>query len=59
MIGVRGWGDSSGGNAHELAFTGNGHIAHRHGSTTSWGSWERIAHVSDIPTSLPASDVYA
>ena len=57
LIGVRGWGDSSGGNAHELAFTGNGHIAHRHGSTTSWGSWNRIAHVSDIPTKLPASNI--
>lgn len=57
LIGVRGWQDSSGGNAHELAFTGNGHIAHRHGSTTSWGSWNRIAHVSDIPTKLPASNI--
>ena len=57
LIGVRGWSDSSGGNAHELAFTGNGHIVHRHGSTTSWGSWNRIAHVSDIPTKLPASNI--
>ena len=57
LIGVRGWSDSSGGNAHELAFTGNGHIAHRHGSTTSWSSWNRIAHVSDIPTKLPASNI--
>ena len=42
LIGFRGWGDSSGGNAHELAFTGNGNLYHRQGSTTAWSSWNRI-----------------
>lgn len=56
LIGVRGWSDSSGGDSHEIAFTGNGHIAHRHGSTTSWVNWERIAHVSDIPANYVTTD---
>lgn len=42
LVGIRGWTDSSGGNAHELAFTGSGNLYHRHGSTTSWNSWNRI-----------------
>ena len=42
LIGFRGWSDSSGGNAHELAFTGNGNLYHRQGSTTTWSSWNRI-----------------
>ena len=42
LIGFRGWSDSSGGNAHELAFTGNGNLYHRQGSTTAWSSWNRI-----------------
>ena len=49
LIGVRGWSDSSGGNAHEIALTGNGYLMHRHGSTTSWYGWKRIAYTSDIP----------
>ena len=42
LIGIRGWSDSSGGNSHELAFTGNGALYHRHGATTSWNEWKRI-----------------
>ena len=42
LIGFRGWSDSSGGNAHELAFTGNGNLYHRHGATTAWNGWNRI-----------------
>lgn len=42
LMGIRGWSDSSGGNSHELAFTGSGNLYHRHGATTSWGSWNRI-----------------
>jgi len=52
VLGMRGWGDSSGGNAHEFALTGNGNIYHRHGATTSWNAWNRIAFASDIPTAL-------
>lgn len=42
LIGLRGWNDSSGGNAHELAFS-NDSILHRNGATTSWGAWRPIA----------------
>ena len=42
LFGLRGWSDSSGGNAHELAFNDSG-IYHRAGSTTEWGAWEKIA----------------
>lgn len=49
LIGVRGWSDNSGGNAHEIALTGNGYLMHRYGATTSWNDWKRIAYTSDIP----------
>ena len=42
LFGLRGWSDSSAGDAHELAFNNNG-IYHRAGSTTEWGAWEKIA----------------
>ena len=42
LFGLRGWSDSSGGDAHELAFNNNG-IYHRAGSTTEWGAWEKMA----------------
>lgn len=41
VLGLRGWSDSSGGNAHELAFNGNG-IYRRQGATTSWGNWYHL-----------------
>ena len=41
LLGLRGWGDSSGGNAHEIAFANSG-IYVRNGSTTSWGSWNKL-----------------
>lgn len=41
LVGLRGWGDSSGGNSHELAFNGNG-IYRRQGATTAWGNWFHI-----------------
>ena len=49
LMGVRGWSDDSGGNAHEIALTGNGYLMHRYGATTSWNGWKRIAYTSDIP----------
>ena len=48
------WMDSSGGCAHNLAFTENGNIWLRSG-TSSWGGWKKVAWASDIPTSLPAN----
>ena len=53
LLGVRGWQDSSGGDSHEIALTGNGELMHRHGSTTSWGSWDKIAHTSYVDTYFP------
>lgn len=41
LLGLRGWGDSSGGNSHELAFNNTG-VYWRNGGTTSWNSWHRI-----------------
>ena len=41
LLGLRGWDDSSGGNAHEIAFTDNG-IYVRNGSSTAWGSWNKL-----------------
>ena len=42
LLGIRGWGDSSGGDSHELAFDGGGGIYHRHGSTTTWNAWAKL-----------------
>ena len=42
IIGIRDWGDPSGGESHEFALTGNGGFYRRHGSTTTWGSWIRM-----------------
>ena len=50
LVGIRGWSDDSGGNAHELAFCGNGTLYHRHGATTSWGSWAKIYTSANKPT---------
>jgi outer membrane murein-binding lipoprotein Lpp len=58
IVGLRGWSDNSGGNAHEFAFNDTG-IFTRRGASTSWGSWAKLAMTSDIPSSLPASDVYS
>ena len=46
VVGLRGWSDSSGGNAYELAFNNTG-IYCRNGATTSWGSWNKILTLSD------------
>lgn len=41
LLGLRGWGDQAGGNAHEIAFTNSG-IYVRNGASTSWGSWNKL-----------------
>lgn len=41
LVGLRGWSDNSGGNAHELAFNDNG-IFRRNGATDTWGSWYKL-----------------
>lgn len=47
LVGIRGWSDNSGGNSHELAFTGSGSLYRRHGSTTSWSDWIQILDSSN------------
>lgn len=42
LVGIRGWSDNSGGDAHELAFCGNGNLYHRYGATTSWNAWKQV-----------------
>ena len=41
LVGLRGWSDDSGGNAHELAFNNSGIYA-RNGSSSTWNDWEKI-----------------
>lgn len=41
LLGLRGWSDSSGGNAWELAFNNTGIFA-RTGATTTWGNWQQL-----------------
>ena len=47
LVGLRGYGNSSGGNSHEIAFY-NGGISHRDGSSTSWGSWKQLIDSGNI-----------
>ena len=47
LVGLRGYGDSSGGNSHEIAFY-NGGISHRDGASTSWGSWKQLIDSGNI-----------
>ena len=41
LFGLRGWEESSGGNAYEIAFNDTG-VYVRSGESTTWGSWQRI-----------------
>ena len=47
VIGLRGWSDSSGGKAHELAFNDDSGIYTRMGSTTSWEGWRKLLDSSN------------
>lgn len=49
LIGLRGWSDSSGGNAVELAFCA-GSIYTRSGATTTWGSWKELVQNGSSPS---------
>ena len=45
------WGDDSGGKSHQMGFTYNNNIYVRVNSNrTTWGSWSRLAHASEIPS---------
>ena len=49
VLGIRPYGDSSGGNSYELAFEGNGSgIFYRTGATTTWGDWNQLSTVSYV-----------
>lgn len=58
-------GNHSGNYGGQLGISGNGYLYYRwitsgtFPTTADGASWKRIAYTSDIPTSLPASDVYA
>ena len=47
VVGFRQWADSSGGDAHELAFNNSG-LFMRSGATTSWGAWEQFITSANI-----------
>ena len=59
VLGLRGWSDNSGGYSHEFAFNNSGIYHRQESGSNTWGSWGKLALVSDIPSSLPASDVYS
>jgi len=46
LVGLRGWSDTSGGKAHELAFNDSG-IYHRIGATNAWGDWSKLVTSSN------------
>ena len=57
-------GNHSGNYGGQLGISGNGYLYYRcinggsFPTTANGASWSRIAYTTDIPTSLPASDVY-
>lgn len=59
VIGFRSWSDSSGGNSHEFAFTGNGNLCRRHGATTSWGAWQTILDSGNYKTYCTPANIGA
>lgn len=51
IIGWRGWSDSSGVYAWEIASTNKNRLYVRSGATTTWNNgWSALAYISDIPT---------
>jgi len=42
VIGLRGWGDNSGGKAYELAFNDNSGLLMRSGFDEGWGQWKKL-----------------
>lgn len=47
VLNLHAWRDSTGGAAHQMAFTDNGSVWLRHGRE-AWAAWRRLAFVSDI-----------
>ena len=55
IVGLRGWSDTSGGKAHELAFNDNG-IFHRIGATDTWETWAMMLTTSNFNSYSPKLD---
>ena len=55
IVGLRGWSDTSGGKAHELAFNNNG-IFHRIGDTDTWEAWAMMLNTSNYNSYAPKLD---
>lgn len=55
LVGLRGWRDSSGGNAHEIAFNNSG-IYRRTGATTEWGNWYLMLDSNNFNSYAPDLD---
>ena len=53
VVGLRGWSDTSGGKAHELAFNDNG-IFHRIGATDTWEAWTMMLTTSNYNSYAPS-----
>ena len=53
VVGLRGWSDTSGGKAHELAFNDNG-IFHRIGATDTWETWAMMLTTSNYNSYAPS-----
>ena len=53
VVGLRGWSDTSGGKAHELAFNDNG-IFHRIGATDTWEDWDMMLTTSNYNSYAPS-----
>ena len=53
VVGLRGWSDTSGGKAHELAFNDNG-IFHRIGATDTWEAWAMMLTTSNYNSYAPS-----
>ena len=53
VVGLRGWSDTSGGKAHELAFNDTG-IFHRIGDTDTWEAWAMMLTTSNYNSYAPS-----
>ena len=53
VVGLRGWSDTSGGKAHELAFNDTG-VFHRIGATDTWEDWAMMLTTSNYNSYAPS-----
>lgn len=53
VVGLRGWSDTSGGKAHELAFNDDG-IFHRIGATDTWETWVMMLTTANYNSYAPS-----